>query len=359
MRTQQHNKLSTYLIVLSAVVLSLGIIMSYLVYLTVQNLKYDAGLINQAGVVRGSIQRVTKLVLADADVSAVPIVLDINRLLERFVAIENGFTDVEVDETVFNGVQEFRQKWRQLEEMLIEYTASPSPRLRQKIIRESEACWQAADAIVLAVQQANEAKVAGIKLFYIILFVNAASAAFIIWLIIFYVRKILEYESSHDPLTHIRNRRSYEKTVDSEINRSLRYEQPLSLVMFDVDCFKDINDELGHKAGDAVLVEIAGMVERSVRTSDSVFRMGGDEFSIIIPGVELEGVLRLAEKIRRQVAGQAFVGERKITLSLGVAEFLPETTKDDLYRNADKALYLAKNRGRNNTVVFSSDAAAV
>ena len=359
MRVLTHNKSSTYLIVLSAVILSLGIVMSYLVHVTVKNLQYDAGLINQAGIVRGSIQRVAKLVLSDSTISVSPIIKDINHSLNNFESIENGFSGIEVDETVFNGVQKFRQKWQGLEVKLLDYTTSSSAKLRQEIIQESEECWEVADAIVLAVQQASEDKVAGIRLFYVILLVNAVSALFVIWLIISYVRKILEYEAVYDHLTRIRNRRSYDNTIEAEINRSGRYEQPMSLVLFDVDNFKGINDEHGHKLGDVVLVTIAKVVTESIRLSDAVFRMGGDEFAIIIPGVEVDGAFKLAEKIRTRVASRSFGIKREVTLSLGIAGFHPDITKDGLYHNADKALYLAKDRGRNCTVLFSGDSQGV
>lgn len=343
------------MIVLSAVILSLGLVMTYLIHVTVDNLKYDAGLINQSGVVRGSIQRVVKLVLSDSAEPVTGIIMDINFSLERFVSIENGFSHIEVDENVFKGVIGFKKKWQGLEHMLIEYQTMPSPQLRKQIIEESERCWDAADAIVLAVQQANEDKVSGIKLFYVILLFNAASAVFIIWLIVFYVRKILEYEAAYDHLTRVGNRRSYDAAIESEVARCGRYNQLMSLVLFDVDRFKEINDKKGHRIGDDVLVSIARVVSESIRKSDSLYRLGGDEFAIIIPGVDSEGALKLADKIRNQVAGYAFGIEHKVTISLGVAEFYPQTTKDNLYRNADMALYQAKSKGRNCSVVFITD----
>jgi len=133
----------------------------------------------------------------------------------------------------------------------------------------------------------------------------------------------------------------------------------MSLVLFDVDNFKGINDEHGHKLGDVVLVTIAKVVTESIRISDTVFRMGGDEFSIIIPGVEVDGAFKLAEKIRTRVASRSFGIKREVTLSLGIAGFHPDITKDVLYHNADTALYLAKDRGRNCTVIFSGDSQSV
>ncbi len=353
MKFLQYKKPSIYLISLSAVILSLGIIMTYLVYHTVENLKYDARVINEAGIIRGSIQRVTKLVLSDSIQSSNEIIIDINRLIERFISMETGYRHSGSEDNLSKGIQNLKEKWLNLEHMLIEYQETHSEQIRKEIIKESENCWEAAVAVVLAAQLATEDKVRGImKRFYFILILNTISAILVILLIFSYVRKKLEYESSHDPLTCLYNRRSYQNVIESEVARSKRYNSPISLILFDIDYFKKINDKYGHKIGDKVLINLAKVIIESVRKIDSVFRVGGEEFAIISPETKVEGAFKLAEKVRKRVESYSSVTLNKVTISLGVAEFYQDITTDTLYNHADQALYLAKNRGRNRTEVF-------
>jgi diguanylate cyclase (GGDEF)-like protein len=246
-----------------------------------------------------------------------------------------------------------KEKWQNLEHRMIEYQETHSEQIKNEIIEESENCWKAADAVVLTAQLANENKVEGIKLFYIILILNAITAILVILLLFIYVRKKLEHESSHDPLTHIHNKRSYENVIDSEVARSKRYNKPMSLILLDIDYFKNINDRYGHKIGDNVLIELAKVLSESIRKNDTVFRVGGEEFAIIIPEAGVAGAFKLSEKVRDRVDNYSFEIVNKVTISLGVAEFYQDITKDELYQHADQALYLAKNRSRNRTEVFT------
>ncbi len=348
----KYKKQSTYLILLASIMLSLGCIMAYFVHITVKNLKNDARLINETGVVRGSIQRVTKIVLSDSIQASNEIFIDINNLIDQFLSMEKGGRNNSSEENIFKAIQDLKEKWQNLEQKLIEYQETHSKQIQKEIIEESENCWKAADAIVLTAQHVNEDKVAGIKIFYIILILNAISAILVILLVISYVRIKLEYESSHDPLTHIHNRRSYENVIESEVARSQRYGRPMTLTLFDIDYFKKVNDKYGHRTGDKVLIDLAKVVKENSRRSDSVFRVGGEEFAIISPETRTEGAFRLAEKLRNIVENYSFEIFNKVTISLGVAEFYQDITKDELYLHADQALYLAKNRGRNRTEIF-------
>ena len=204
--------------------------MAYFVHITIENIKYDASVINETGVVRGSIQRVTKLVLSDSIQSSNKMIQDIDQLIEQFISTEEEHRYNGSKENITKGLQNLKEKRQNLEHRLIEYQEIHSEQIKKEIIEESEKCWNAADAVVFAAQLANEDKVAGIKLFYIILTLNAISAILVIFLIFSYVRKKLEYESSHDSLTGLYNRRLYEFLVDSEVARSKRYNKPLSLI---------------------------------------------------------------------------------------------------------------------------------
>lgn len=348
----QYKRPSTYLVVLSSLLLSFGFVMAFYVHSTVKNLEFDAKIINETGMIRGSIQRVAKLVLSDSPELSNDIVTEINILFDHFISEDDGSRHHGVNDVVFDGIIILREEWHSLESLLLEYQLNPSETIKRRIVEESEHCWIAADSVVLAAQLATEGKVGNFELFYTILAINAVTAVLVILFVLIYVRKKLEYESSHDPLTGLLNRRSYDKMVQSEIARSTRYSSKLSLILFDVDNFKLINDRHGHGTGDKVFIDLSAGVMNSVRETDLVFRVGGDEFVILCPETSSNGAFQLAEKVRGRIEKIHFSTGKKETISLGVAEFHDGINRRELYQHADAALYSAKNNGRNRTEVF-------
>ncbi len=165
------------------------------------------------------------------------------------------------------------------------------------------------------------------------------------------LRDTLRQQSIHDSLTGLFNRRYMEETLRREIPRAVRGQRPLAVVMADIDHFKRFNDTYGHEAGDAILAEIGLLLKSSVRAGDIPCRYGGEEFALVLPGATLAQTIERVEAIRHRVS-QLRVQHRDtvlggITLSLGVA-VLPQhgTATDELLRAADKALYRAKEEGR-------------
>ncbi len=153
-----------------------------------------------------------------------------------------------------------------------------------------------------------------------------------------------------DPLTNVPNRLGYEKQVAQEFSRWQRYNNPLSMMVCDIDFFKRINDSYGHKAGDRALLAIAKSMDLHIRETDYLARVGGEEFVVLLPETSLEQAVAVAEKLRKGVESCAFVYEGKpvpITISGGIAEFSAGDKVDDVYVRADKALYKAKEQGRN------------
>lgn len=150
-----------------------------------------------------------------------------------------------------------------------------------------------------------------------------------------------------DKLTGTWNRRWLEETVKSELDRLRRYAHPLSLVVFDIDFFKTVNDRHGHAVGDRVLAELSAQIRATLRSSDSLTRWGGDEFVLLCPNTTLSGVTVLAERLRKQIDGATFGASANITVSLGVAECLPGEIWEQWFHRADAALYRAKAGGRN------------
>ena len=158
--------------------------------------------------------------------------------------------------------------------------------------------------------------------------------------------------SIRDSLTGLYNHRHVLELVAQAVERADRYQEPVSLLMADIDHFKAVNDEHGHLAGDALLRQLAGVLTDSVRSVDAVGRYGGEEFVMLLPHTAYEEARRLAERIRARVQSCAFrVGERthRMTLSLGVFSCPSPivSTAADLVREADRALYRAKGTGRN------------
>lgn len=159
-----------------------------------------------------------------------------------------------------------------------------------------------------------------------------------------------------DPLTNLYNRRFFQKRAEEEIARSLRHQQPMSLLMLDVDHFKDINDRYGHQTGDRVLQTVATFLHESVRKTDVCGRYGGEEFVLLLPSTPGRNAVYLANRLRTQIADILFTGlgidrDVRVTVSGGVATCPRDATGyEDLLRRADEALYEAKDAGRNRIV---------
>jgi diguanylate cyclase (GGDEF)-like protein len=154
----------------------------------------------------------------------------------------------------------------------------------------------------------------------------------------------LEQLAATDPLTGLANRRGCEKSIAGEISRAERERKPLSCIMLDIDRFKQVNDTMGHQAGDQVLRELSDMLRQSVRAYDIVARWGGEEFLVILPGADLEAARQLAERIR---VGVQKLPTRSVTISAGAAEFDADYDFEATLRTADRRMYEAKAAGRN------------
>lgn len=158
-----------------------------------------------------------------------------------------------------------------------------------------------------------------------------------------------------DGLTGVFNRRYFENRILEELERARRYRSPLSVAMIDIDGFKRSNDEFGHLLGDEILKQASRIFVEHTRKSDIVCRFGGDEFAIILPQTNAQSAANAAEKLRQTISSWDFPGvPRPVTVSTGIAEFpMAGETRDDLIKNADSALYEAKQQGRNRVVVHS------
>jgi diguanylate cyclase (GGDEF)-like protein len=157
-----------------------------------------------------------------------------------------------------------------------------------------------------------------------------------------------------DPLTGAYNRRHFEDSVEDSLANKRRYKRPISLVLFDIDHFKDINDQHGHKAGDDVLCWVVESVTKRIRRADGLFRYGGDEFIILMPQTDAQQAGQVAENLRQMISGDDTPFEFKLSLSIGVSELCNEEDADTWLKRADQALYRAKGEGRNRVTVSPS-----
>ena len=153
-----------------------------------------------------------------------------------------------------------------------------------------------------------------------------------------------------DALTGLHNRRFFHETLARECARAHRYERQLSLVVFDLDDFKDVNDRIGHLAGDAVLAEAAERVRAVVRTSDIACRVGGDEFAVILPESSIGDADQLYRRIQNSISARPLGQGGKLFLSAGVAELRAEDDPVSFFQRADDALYRAKEAGKGRVV---------
>jgi len=165
------------------------------------------------------------------------------------------------------------------------------------------------------------------------------------------LNRALEKQSQTDVLTQIFNRRFFNMQLAKEAARSTRHRTPLSVLMFDIDHFKAINDKHGHLAGDKILQEISLLIQDNIRQSDFLARWGGEEFALLTPGVGLKNAGKFAEKLRYLIENNDFSIEQQITCSFGVSCYQASEETSTFIQRADQALYQAKENGRNCCVI--------
>jgi diguanylate cyclase len=156
-----------------------------------------------------------------------------------------------------------------------------------------------------------------------------------------------------DSLTQIPNRQAFEQRFEEELGRFQRFSQPTCIALWDIDLFKSVNDNFGHRAGDKVLKVVAESLASGIRSTDFLARFGGEEFVLILPGTRVEDAMRVMDTLRNGVArlGFHFRGTPvSVTISCGITQMREGDTAGDAFDRADKSLYQAKDSGRNRCV---------
>ena len=163
--------------------------------------------------------------------------------------------------------------------------------------------------------------------------------------------KLFKNLSITDDLTQLYNSRYFYKRLKKEIKRLIRYKQPLSLLLIDIDDFKKINDRYGHLQGDNILKQTGIVIQDCLRNTDSAYRYGGEEFTIILPETGIEDAINVAQRIRKSFVAQDFSSitneTMHISVSIGACQFKPEEAMEAFVKRTDDALYVAKRSGKN------------
>lgn len=162
----------------------------------------------------------------------------------------------------------------------------------------------------------------------------------------------LEVLATTDSLTGLYNRYAFMEVIDNEVKRSNRYESHFSIISFDIDYFKNVNDQFGHDVGDRVLIELTSLVHSILRDVDTFCRMGGEEFVILLPYTNLPVAFEVGDRIRRLIESHEFERTGHLTISLGVVEHGQGEQVDEVLKRADIALYQSKDDGRNQITRF-------
>lgn len=168
-----------------------------------------------------------------------------------------------------------------------------------------------------------------------------------------YQRKKLLELTRTDPLTGSANRRAFDEELDSAVRATRRHDQPpISMAFLDIDHFKLINDELGHEKGDLVLISIVQLIARSTRPRDRLFRIGGEEFCLLMEQTDKPGAIANSQRLCRLIRDTALLDDRKVTVSIGVSESNAHDSVESWQKRCDQALYSAKTQGRNRVIYF-------
>jgi diguanylate cyclase (GGDEF)-like protein len=307
-------------------------------------LNNDAWLINHSGLIRGGSQRLVKIWLLEQKVDF-DIIADTDAIFNQFLKNE-PWLDTRSRRHAIPLFHEMRNDWLILKQFLTTHTPA-LPADRQTAFDLSENLWNRANKMTFTVQDVSQSNLATIRLVFLVVILSIILVFIAVMLTRERFFRTVQFYAEHDPLTHALNRRSWSLISRREIQRANRYSLPLAIALIDYDRFKEVNDTFGHKTGDIVLIDSVSIMQTMIRDSDYFFRVGGEEFLVLMAQTKCEEAVVIAERLRSAVAANKFPKAGHVTISIGVAELAGSESIDNLYIRADKALYKAKNSGRN------------
>ena len=275
-------------------------------------------------------------------------------LLTEFVKIFAMLSDKISTENLIFEIQKLRQELQQLKqekealEILLKTKTDLAVQLydsNQKLQVELDECQRTKTELKCCLETANKEKID------LEILLDAATEHGDV------MEELLHNQSIHDPLTGLFNHGYMNKCLKRELDRAQQKQQPLTIIMGDIDYFKQFNDRFGHEAGDIVLKQVSQLFQQTIRESDIACRYGGEEFIFIFPETSLDKATQLAERIRQGVCHlkiEYLGGDLdRVTISLGIACFPDHgNSSSELYKAADTALYRAKAEGRDRIIIY-------
>ena len=297
----------------------------------------DALIVNQLGKIRGDIQRYVKLKIAHKEYKNVEKEIDV-----LFIKTSQNFSTNSIP---LKCKKEFLKTFNELKNIYHKLKKS-----NKNLIPLSEKAWKESNKLIDIFEKIHKLKFNQlIKNLDIAIYFSMMFLTIIIYIVYKKVKKGLEVEVITDKLTNIYNRLYFNEMYKYLINRYKRNKIPFSMIIIDIDNFKQINDTYGHKMGDKILSNVANILKDSIRRNDLAFRYGGEEFLILLPDTKLKEAIKIAERIRKNIPQKIKLENKEVTISAGVGEYKGEESTE-FFKKVDKALYEAKIKGKNKII---------
>jgi len=303
--------------------------------------KYHFTSINILGQIRGGIQRYTKLKIYHYKYKLVEKKIDKNfktidlYLQKKYIEIPQKYL-IEF----YNLLNNIKRIWKEIKK-----TSN-----KNKLIILSEEAWKQSNKLTTLMTKITTLKLTKLRFIVkIFTFVTILIIALLSIFIFYYVKIGLEKATITDPLTKLYNRLFFDHQYKHHINKFERKNSPFSLLLFDIDDFKKINDTYGHPVGDEVLQKIAKTIKQTIRNTDFAFRVGGEEFLILFPDTNQQEALKIAKRLQKAIKNIKING-KSITISGGVGEYDKKYSSNHFLTKIDQALYQAKKSGKDKII---------
>ena len=347
----KDNKLLISILVFISI--SILLINLYIIYRLNEVNKVQNHIINIAGRQRMLSQKITKdmllYVYSNNDTNKDQIIDTVNRFQSNLDDLINGNDNRNIplsnDKTIENQLGDIEKIWFNFKENIFfilnnENNLNNIANNLDYIVNNNDNLLNELDILVrLYEQKSFSNKILSVQGF---IFIIGSIIIFATW----WIANNIIYNSEIDELTNIYNRKRFNIILQRKIKEASQINMNLSLVMFDIDKFKNINDNYGHSFGDKIIIEIVEIVNESIRDKDVFARWGGEEFLIIIPNNNLESSVKIAKRINEKIRNYNFDKINTVTCSFGVVEYENNDTVNRLIKRADEALYKAKQSGR-------------